>query len=151
MKQRDYIVAGIIAVILVAVSFVSGMQFQKSLKPAVAVAGGQGKAFGGVAGGRGGRFGGARPIFGTVTSISGTTMTITSQTGNTVTVLLAGNPTISNNGASASVSDIATGASVAVVGTAGTDGTIAATRILLNPSFGGGQPAAPTQTTPSGT
>jgi hypothetical protein len=90
----------------------------------------------GAAGGGSGRRFGGRPTLGTVSSLSGSTLVVKTSSAD-VTVDLTSSTMITNGGSAASVSDIATGDTVAVIGTAASDGTVTATRVLLNPSFGG--------------
>jgi hypothetical protein len=139
--KRDPIVMIVVAVVIAAVGFVAGMQVQKHLgtKTAATPANGFGGAGGGFGGGGGFRRGGGG-TFGQVTSINGTTSMVVqnSRTGTNTTVSLSGNPTVTDAGASSSLSAIATGDTVIVRGTTASDGTVAATSILINPSFGGG-------------
>ena len=143
--KRDPIVMVVVAVVIATVGFIGGMQVQKHLgtKTTAAAAGG------GFGSGQGAGFRrGGGGTFGQVTSINGTTSMVVqdSRTGTSVTVSLSGNPTITDAGASSSLSAIATGDTVVVMGTKASDGSVAATRILLNPSFGGGAAPAPSGT-----
>jgi hypothetical protein len=101
-----------------------------------------------------GRFGaaGERPTFGTVASVSGNTIVVTnSRTGANVTVNVTSATTYTNSsGAAASLADVTAGTTVAAIGSAGSDGAIAATRILINPSFGGGPAGGGAGTGPDG-
>jgi hypothetical protein len=139
--KRDPIVLIVAAILIAGVGFVGGMQVQKGLgsKSASATTGTPGGY------GTGGPGGGFRHngTFGTVSSINGTTSMVVqdSRTGTSVTVSLTGNPTVTDgSGNSSSVSAIATGDTVIVMGSTGSDGTVAATSIRLNPTFGGGAP-----------
>ena len=149
--KREYIF-GVGLVLVAIISFVGGMQFQKSLKPIVTTSANGTMVPGG---GSGFARSGNRPTFGTVASISATSMSVTTRSGSTVTVSLSGNPTVTDNGATSSLSAIATGDTVAVVGTVA-NGSVNATSIVLNPSFGrgsfgGGAPAtAPNSSTNNG-
>jgi hypothetical protein len=137
--KRDPIVMIVVAVVIAAVGFVAGMQVQKHLSTRTTASAANG--FGGTSAGPGGGFRrGGGGTFGQVTSIDGTTSMVVqdSRTGTSVTVSLTGNPTVTDAGATSSLSSIATGDSVVVMGTKASDGTVTATRILLNPSFGGG-------------
>lgn len=85
---------------------------------------------------------------GTVTSVSDSSITINNQrSGSSQTFKITSSTTVSNNGASASVSDIKSGDTV-LIRASGTD-TSTATTIDLNPSFGGG--TGMNQTPSSGT
>jgi hypothetical protein len=109
-----------------------------------AAGGGTGQGGFGAAGGR--RFGG-RPVLGTVATISGTTLTVTLQDGSTKTVTLTGTTTYTNgDGSSASVAGVTAGVTVAAFGTAASDGSITATRIIINPPARSGAPASGAQT-----
>ncbi len=132
------------AVLLLGVGFVGGMQVQKGLGTKTASATGAPGGFGAGGGGGGGfRRGGG--TFGTVSSINGTTSMVVanSRTGANVTVSFSGNPTVTDgSGNSSSISAIATGDTVIVMGQTGSDGTVTATSIRLNPTFGGGAPSS---------
>jgi hypothetical protein len=140
----------VVVVIALAVSFLAGMQVQKVLS-AAPPASNSARAMGGgrPGGGNGaglGRGGGMRPTLGVVASTTGTTLMITGRNGSTITVSLSGSPAISNGSTTGlGASDIKVGDTVAVTGTTGSDGTLAATRVLINPSFGGRSngPASP--------
>ena len=90
--------------------------------------------------GGGGRFGGQRPVFGTVASVSGDTITVNNtRSGQTETVNVTSSTTYSDGsggGASESLASISDGTTIAATGTT-TNGTMTATRIIVNPSFGG--------------
>jgi uncharacterized protein DUF5666 len=143
MKSNKTIFGSVAVVIVVAAaSFYGGMQTQKSLAntsgtQASAASGGYGGASGSGGGGGGFRRGGGGGVFGTVQSISGTTMVVSTQSGNK-TVSLASSPQVSDSsGNQASTSSIQTGDTVIVRGTTGSDGTVTAQVVRINPSFGG--------------
>lgn len=141
--KRDPIVMVVAAVVLVAVGFFAGMQVQKSTgSKTTANAAGPG-SFGGQGGGGFRRGGGG--TFGTVSSINGTTSMVVqdSRTGTSTTVNFSSSTTVTDGSSSSSLSAIATGDTVVVMGTKASDGSVTATRVLLNPSFGGG--GAPAQ------
>ncbi len=152
MKMKhDPIVMVVAAILLVGLGFVGGMQVQKSLgsktaSTTAATSGGYGP------GGSGGGFRHGGGTFGTVSSINGTTSMVVanSRTGANVTVSLSGNPTVTDGtGATSSISAIATGDTVIVMGSTGSDGTVTATSIRLNPTFGGGAPGGGSSSTDS--
>jgi hypothetical protein len=88
----------------------------------------------------GGNFGGRRfgqGSLGTVSAISSTSITVNdSRSGTAKTYTINSSTSIANNGASATVGDISDGTTVLVTPST-TDASIAS-RIMLNPSFGGG-------------
>jgi len=86
--------------------------------------------------------GGGRPIDGTVTKVSGSTLTVKGRDGTTYTVTASGSTTVTVEKAS-TVSALAVGEKVQVMGTT-TNGTVAATRITEGAitTFGGPRPTA---------
>lgn len=88
---------------------------------------------GGYGGGGGFRNGGSR---GSVTAISSTSITVDdSRSGTSKTYTINSSTQISDNGSTVTTSDIQTGDTVFVMASSSTSTT--ATRILVNPSFGG--------------
>jgi hypothetical protein len=128
----------ILALVLLGLSFYGGVVYQKHHEPkTVASTNSASRINSTVAGGGGFRSGGARPIFGTVTAIDSSSISVqNSQTGTVSTLTITSSTTITDNGQSETTSDIQVGDSVAVFSstTASTD----ASRILVNPSYGGG-------------
>lgn len=148
-------VAIVLAIALIAGgSFFAGMQYGKSSSN-TGGANGMG-AFGGQGtnGGFGGRMG-QMGTFGTVTSISSTSITVSvtqggpdqqssdSSSSTSKTYTINSSTTVTNNGSTASVSDITNGDTV-MIRTSTSDTSVAAS-IILNPSFGG--PMGQTQST----
>jgi hypothetical protein len=87
---------------------------------------------------------------GTVTSVDGNVVTLTTSSGSTVKVTVGDTTTI-NRSLSAKVSDITAGQTLMVRGTTGTDGATAATSITVGATGQPGQPGqpvAPTTTAP---
>jgi hypothetical protein len=129
-------------VVLCLASFFGGVAYQKGHgKSTTSVASTNGTAGGGAIGGAGG--GGFRDGqrgaggIGPVTAVSSTSITITNQRTNaSATYAITSNTTITDNGQTVAASDIQTGDTVFVM--ASTSDTTTATRILVNPSFGGG-------------
>ncbi len=81
------------------------------------------------AGGGGGLFGGG--TIGTIQSVSGNMLTVTTQNGSSVQVILGSNTTIEKIG-QGTIGDLAAGANVTVGGQRNADGSIQAATILLN-------------------
>lgn len=92
---------------------------------------------GGGFGGRGFRGGynrGGR-VLGTVQTVSGTTLTIKTASGAITTVSLANNPSITDgSGNTVAASNIKTGDGVMVIGQVQTDGSVIASRVIINPT-----------------
>lgn len=79
---------------------------------------------------------GQRPVLGEVNSISGDTMVIKEKNGDSIKVSLKDNPVIrKEDGSSGSKSDLKSGTTVMVVGARGSDGTVAARMIRINPAM----------------
>jgi hypothetical protein len=131
------VIAVIVALIVAGISFYSGISYQKahSKTTTAAVTTGTG-GYGGAGGaGGGGRFSGSHSI-GTVSAISATSITVTPTSGATaVTYTINSSTAITDSGQTVSYSDIQTGDTVLV--TASSSTSTVATRILVNPSFGG--------------
>ncbi len=130
-----------IAIILLLVGlgggFFAGMQYQKSQKPQGQFNGqGQGRRFGGQqnSGGR---------VIGQILSQDDKSITVKLQDGSSKIVLFSTSTQI-NKAASASVSDLTVGQTVAVFGSNNSDGSVTAANISLNPQMRGsaGTPSA---------
>jgi len=130
------LVMALVAVLLLGGGFAAGMQYQKSKVPKVVPTTATAPSTTGRKGGRRGGLRGARPVIGQVTAVSATSITVQATSGTSTTFAITSTTAVSNNGQASAVGDIAVGDSVAVV--ASTTNTTQATRILLNPSFGGG-------------
>jgi hypothetical protein len=132
------VLAIIVVVVLMGLSFYGGVAYQKGKQPksvSTTASGAAGSS--GFAGRGGGRFGGQRPTIGSVTAISGTSITVQdSNSGTSTTLAISSSTQITDNGQAVAASDIQTGDTV-LVSASTTDKTQAA-RILVNPSFGGG-------------
>jgi hypothetical protein len=109
---------------------------------------GNGMMGGGTAGGGGGFRRGGFGTRGTVTAVSGNTITITDQSGATRTVSVSSTTTYLNGAdrSQASLSDVTSGTTILAAGPS-SSGAINATRIVINPpaprNFGGGGGGAP--------
>lgn len=142
------VLAGIIIVVLMGLSFYGGTAYQKSHRSkatATAALNGRGGGFAGR-----GRFGGQRPTIGQVTAVSAGSITVqNSSSGASTTLGITGTTQITNNGQTAAAGSIQVGDNVIVVAST-TDKTQAA-RILVNPSFGGGASSnnSPSTTSPA--
>jgi len=100
------------------------------------------------AGGPGGQGGFRRSGgIGSVTAVSDTSITINNTRTNAATTYTVDSSTsITNNGAAATIADIKVGDNVLVSTASST--SLAATRILINPSFGGGAQNSGTSSSP---
>jgi hypothetical protein len=105
---------------------------------------------GGFPGGQGGM--GRPPVAGTVSALTGSTITVTPSGGTATTYTVASGTQVLNNGATAELSDLAVGDPVVVIAAAaGTGGTATADRILAGssatamPGPGGGRPGSAPQ------
>jgi len=129
----------VVGVLLIAgLSFFGGIKYQKNHQKTVVASNaslsGQAGSFGG-----GRRFNGQRPTFGQVTAINTTSITVQNQSGTNTTLAITSATAISDNGQTVTSSDIKVGDTVAVV--ANSSDSSQASRILVNPSFGGGSGA----------
>ncbi|HSX45993.1 MAG TPA: hypothetical protein VLG27_03260 [Candidatus Saccharimonadia bacterium] len=139
-SQTALIVLGI--AVLCGLSFAAGMGYQKghTKKVATATSATEQGSFR-MSGGFGRRAGG----LGQVTAVSSTSITISNQrTGADSTYTINLSTAISDNGQTVAASDIQAGDTVLVM-TSGS-GSTTATRILVNPSFGGSSGGPPAST-----
>jgi hypothetical protein len=123
-----------LVVVLCGLSFYSGQQYQKHHPKTIIATGPSTRAFGpnGFEGPRG-RMGN----IGQVTAVSDTSITVQNErSGDSTTYAVTTSTTISKDGSTATASDIKTGDTVLIE--ASSSDTKTATRILINPSFGGG-------------
>jgi hypothetical protein len=137
--MNNKITMTVVAVILIAGSFYGGMKYGETRRVSIfanrggnfaATAGGAGEARGGFAGA--GRGGGA--VAGEIISQDATGITVKAQDGSSKIVLIGGSATISKQ-AEGSISDLAVGKTVTVVGTANSDGSITAESVQLRPAM----------------
>lgn len=154
--NRTKTLLGVAFIAVAVVAFFAGVQTQKVRSRAAAAGPSQYGQNGGFAGGGAARGGfRRRGTIGTVSSINGNTLVVKTQSGVSTNVSLANNPTIiTSTGTTGSASDIHTGDSVVVRGATGSDGTVTAQQVRVNPSMNGQQqnsaPANPDGATPSG-
>ncbi|MBW8803224.1 MAG: hypothetical protein JF587_05110 [Catenulisporales bacterium] len=95
---------------------------------------------GGASGGTSGQFARGGTVTGTVTAVNGTKLTVTDATGKQVTVDTSDQTTITI-GKTGSLSDLAAGTSVTVIGTPGSNGAITARSVISGiPNLGFGGP-----------
>ncbi len=128
----------IIAVIVGAVSFFGGMQYQKSQRPQFGGITGQGNqmmGFGGPGGGssgRGGRFGNGvnRPVTGKILSVDPTGITVKLMDGSSKIVILS-DKTVINKTSKGSKSNLSAGVEITAFGTSNSDGSITAQNINI--------------------
>jgi hypothetical protein len=129
----------IVALVLVAgISFFGGVQYQKGKTPATtsaqSAASTNGQSGGGAAGGFGhGSYQRGDRAIGTVTAVSGTSITVQSRSGSSNTYTITSSTTVTDNGQSSSVSDIQTGDTVFM--TLDSSNTQDVTSIMLNPTI----------------
>ena len=157
-KQIKLPVSGIMivgAALVALISFLAGVQYQKGKTPTASTtqtASNQSGSNSGGPGGYGGGFKRGDRAFGTVSSVSSTSITVQTRNGSDKTYDITNSTTVNNDGQSASVSDIQTGNTVIL--TLDSSNTQNVTSISLNPSFGGGPggnvPGSTSQNTPTG-
>ncbi|MGF7228413.1 MAG: hypothetical protein ACQR33_00320 [Candidatus Saccharibacteria bacterium] len=133
----------IVAIVGLSASFVAGVQFQKAHGTTKAVAA-QNGGFGGTVGGFGGRMRDSTRVFGQVAAVSSTSITVSTRQGTSTTLSISSNTTVINNGATAAITDIATGDTVMITRASST--ATAAESIELNPTFSGPSQSGPSTT-----
>jgi flagellar basal body-associated protein FliL len=160
MKNKNImiIVAVVLVIVATAGGFFGGMMFQKNQTPSLGGAVGRGN-FVGRFGAQGGQSAAAfRPVRGQVLDMSNNSLTVKMSDGSTKIVVLS-ESTAFMQSTKAALSDVKTGDTVNVVGTANSDGSVTATDIQINPPAqggfarpgGAGQGAAPVQQSGGGT
>jgi flagellar basal body-associated protein FliL len=136
MNKNIMIVVAVVLIIIAAGGgFFSGMMFQKNQTPTFGTAG---------RGNFGARFGqnsqnaaAFRPVRGQVLSMSETTLTVKMSDGSTKIVVLSSSTAFMQS-TKAALTDIKTGDTVNVIGTANSDGSVTATDVQINPPMQGG-------------
>ncbi len=152
MKNQNYIIIAIVALLVGAGAFYGGMKYQETKTPTLGNGqffqrngGGAGGQFAGRSGQNGQRGGGARPVNGEIISADDKTVTVKMTDGSSKIVILSDSTQI-NKAATGSKTDLKTGEKVAVFGTDNSDGTVTAQNIQLNPimrMFGATPSASP--------
>lgn len=148
MKNNVVIIAVIALIVGGAGGFFGGMKYQESKSSSQQFGGRSGNStFGG--GNGGGRFGGrgvdggGSAVVGQVISTDEKSLTVKLQDGSSKIILVSDKTTI-NKASLGTLSDVKSGETVAVFGTANSDGSVTAQSVQLNPMFGGRR----SQTTP---
>lgn len=151
-KNKSVIVLIIVALIAAGAGFFGGMQYQKAQKvtrigmPA-GFPGGSGMPSTGKNGT--GKTGGFQPISGEITSIDSTGITVKTSDGGSKIILLSSSTKISL-ASTGTTSDLKKGATVTVIGTTGTDGTVSASSVAIGTVMQGGAPPSGDQQPPQG-
>ena len=143
MKTQQLVIVAVGAVIIAALAFYGGMQYQKS-QGRQAFAGGFAGAsgqFGGTRGAGGTAGGGAansatrgRPVVGSIVNQDASSFTVKLADGSTKIVLID-DKTIFDKTSTVPQSEVKTGENVGVFGITNTDGSITAQNVQLNPQF----------------
>lgn len=131
MKNQTIIITILLLVVTAGGSFFAGMKYDQSRRSTFTRQVGNGAL-----GQRGGMMGGnktvSRPVTGSIISSDQNTITVKLFDGSSRIVLLTDKTTI-NKAAEGTKDDLKTGETVAVMGIDGTDGTVTAQNIQLNP------------------
>jgi hypothetical protein len=140
--------AVLVGAALVAAGFIGGIQVEKGQNSSSGTGGGRAGAFGGAGaagstaaanrfrgffGGGGGGGAGGGSVAGTVKLVQGNTIYVQEANGNIATVTTTGSTTVQASTKS-SVSSLTPGTTVTVQGSAGSDGSVAATTITASSS-----------------
>jgi hypothetical protein len=141
MKNNNYVMLAVVAVVVGAITFFGGMKYQESKTPAsTRIANGAGGNFAGANGqggarmgtGRSGQNAGFRPVAGNILSIDDKTMTVKLRDGSSKIVLFS-EKTVVNKTSEAAKTDLKQGDTVSVFGTTNTDGSVTAQNVQINP------------------
>ncbi len=125
----------IVSVVIAAIAFFGGMQYQKSKGQSFAnnsVQSGQNRN--GAPGRFGGRMGNGRPVVGEVVSSDSGSITVKLLDGSSKILNVSDSTTYSKTDKS-SKADVKNGETIAAFGTANSDGSLTAQNIQLNPMF----------------
>lgn len=151
--NNKLLVSIIIAIVMGAAGFLTGMQYQKQQQPTFAGFNQNGRNQGLRQGGQAGnRFQGGRPVIGEIISSDDKSITVKMQDGSTKIVIVSDGTSI-NKAAEGSKADLKKGETVAAFGTQNSDGSITAQNIQLNPQmrmFQGGRRQSDEAISPGG-
>jgi hypothetical protein len=142
MMKNSLIITIVVAIVVGALGFFTGMQYQKSQRATFPQGLGQRGPSGNLGGNQRG-FTGTRPVNGEITSLDDKTITIKSQDGSSKIIVYSTSTKI-NKTTEGSTSDLKTGEQVIVIGTENTDGTVTAQSISV-----GGFPRVNAQPSPA--
>ena len=129
------IVAVILVIVAAAGGFFAGLMYQKTQASALGAAGRSN--FAGRFGQSGQNAAAFRPVRGQVLSMSDTTLTVKMSDGSTKIVVLSSSTAFMQS-TKAALTDIKTGDTINVVGTANSDGSVTAQDVQINPPMQGG-------------
>jgi hypothetical protein len=138
LNLQSPVTLGVIGVVLVALSFYGGVAYQKGKTPVGSMTGSRqaSSRFGGMGDYGGGGFSRGNRAFGTVSTVSDSSITVNTRSGSSATYAITGSTTVTDGGQASSVSSIQTGDTVIL--TLDSSNTKNVASIMLNPSFGGG-------------
>lgn len=135
-SSKNFLITGVIVVIVAAGAFFGGMKYQQSKSPSLS--NGQfASSNGGFRGAGGGmRTGGNRggTVVGKILSMDQNSITVQLQDGSSKIVNVSATTTYSKS-ATGSKSDLTSGINVAVFGTSNSDGSVTAQSVQINPIF----------------
>jgi hypothetical protein len=134
MKSTNILLVVILLVLVGGGGFFAGTKYQQSKTPQLGARGQVGNGQGPIGGNRQGAGTGMRggAIVGQIQSLDNNTLTVKSQDGSSKIVIVSDLTKI-NKAAEGTKSDLATGQTVSIFGTANTDGSVTAQNIQLNP------------------
>ncbi len=136
MNKNNFAITAVVAVIVGALGFWGGMQYQKSRRGSFPgnIPQGFRNGFGQTqqTNGRSGsaRQGGVRPVTGEISAMDDTTLTVKAQDGSSKIIVYSASTTV-NKTSAGSISDLKVGEQVTVMGSETTDGPVTAQIISL--------------------
>ena len=147
-KYKPIVGLVIVFVVVGVLGFLLGVNYEKSHKNSASAINTSLNSSGRGYGGYGSRYGnGQRPVIGQVTAISSTSISVdNSRSGTTSSYSISASTTITDDGQTVSASDIQTGDTVLIIVSG--SGSSQASRILVNPSYGGNFSGSSTTTEP---
>ena len=136
-KNTMILVAAVLVIVAAAGGFFGGMMYQKNQTSTLGMMGANGFRQGGSFAGSSGQSTAFRPVRGQVLNMDTNSLTVKLSDGSTKLVVLSSSTAFMQS-TKAALTDLKTGDTVNVVGTANSDGSVTAQDVQINPPTQGG-------------